>query len=262
MVKTSYQDLLPEAVDLAERAAKIAVGYFRKSLLIEMKENHTPVTIADKKTEEWLRGELDKRFPEHGIIGEEFGHGSRAGSELTWTVDPIDGTRSFIRGIPLWGTLLGLMHGDEPVLGVMVLPGLDETYSAAAGTGTMCNGHPVHVSPLQGLENAVVAVGDRGCFSSEGQSSVLAKIDEKAALVRGYTDCFGHSLVIRGAVDAMLDPLVSIWDIAPIACLVREAGGQYGNFAGKATVRDTTFATCGGGVADDVWALCGKKGKK
>src|ERR1700744_1436846 len=104
-----YEYLLEEAADIAERASKIALSYFRQALLIEMKENHTPVTIADKKTEEWIRGELSKAFPDHGILGEEFGEEASA-SEFLWTIDPIDGTRSFVRGIPLFGTLLGLLH--------------------------------------------------------------------------------------------------------------------------------------------------------
>src|ERR1700750_2908714 len=127
-----YEMLLEEATDIDDRASKIALSYCRQALLIEMKENHTPVTIADKKTEEMIRKELGKSFPDHGIIGEEFGE-EGADKEFTWTIDPIDGTRSFIRGIPLFGTLLGLLRNNEPVIGVMVLPAINETYVAAQG---------------------------------------------------------------------------------------------------------------------------------
>src|SRR3989338_7153585 len=118
MEDLSYQELVEAAADIAEEAGKVALSYFRKSILIEMKENLTPVTIADKKTEEKIRAELTAAFPGFGIMGEEFGEES-PNAEFVWTVDPIDGTSSFIRGIPLFGTLLGLLHKGEPVGGVM-----------------------------------------------------------------------------------------------------------------------------------------------
>jgi histidinol phosphatase-like enzyme (inositol monophosphatase family) len=240
-----FAELLHAAIDIAESAAEVAKSYFRGALLIEIKDNQTPVTIADKKTEEVIRREVERRFPDHGILGEEFGHAPRERSELTWTIDPIDGTRSFIRGIPLWGTLLGVLHRDEPVVGVMVLPMLGETYAAAKGMGTQCNGTPIHVSPVGKFDKAVVSVGDRSCFSSTKTLSVLERLENEAELVRSYTDCFGHALVARGGADAMIDPMVSVWDVAPIACIVEEAGGRYGNFEGRRTVHDSTFVTCG-----------------
>ena len=238
-----YEDMLDTAVDIAERAGQVALSYFRQAILIEMKANHTPVTMADKKTEEMIRGELAKEFPNHGLLGEEFeNHATDA--EFVWTIDPIDGTRSFIRGIPLWGTLVGLLHRGEPVLGVMVLPALDETYSAAKGCGTFCDGVQLHVSATQSLEAAIVSCGDTNCFESVGRRPLLDAVQNKAELCRGYTDCFGHALMVRGAVDAMIDPLVSIWDIAPIACIVKEAGGEYFAFNGAETIQETSFITC------------------
>lgn len=239
----AYEELLEEVVDITEKAARMALSYFRQPILIEMKENMTPVTIADKKTEEWIRSELEKRFPEFGILGEEFGELSTKG-DLVFTIDPIDGTRSFIRGIPLFGTLVGLLHKGEPVLGVMVLPTLEETYMAAQGTGAFCNGHQLHVSPTVALESALVGHGDTNCFEDSGKMKMLKSLLDKAALARGYTDCFGHSLVLRGAMDAMIDPVVSIWDVAPIACLMDEAGGEYFSFSGESTIQDSSFITC------------------
>ena len=240
---STYAELVQEVVHITENAARMALHYFRQPLLIEMKENHTPVTVADKKTEEYIRGELEKRFPEMGILGEEFGELSRK-SDMVWTIDPIDGTRSFIRGIPLFGTLVGLLHRGRPVLGVMVLPALEETYFAAEGTGTFCNGHQLRVSPTVSLEAAVVSYGDTNCFEDAGKIAMLKNTIDKAHLARGYTDCFGHALVIRGAVDAMIDPVVSIWDVAPIACLVEEAGGAWFSFNGTEDLRETSFISC------------------
>jgi histidinol phosphatase-like enzyme (inositol monophosphatase family) len=249
-----YELVLEEAADIAERASKIALSYFRQALLIEMKENHTPVTIADKKTEEMIREELSQVFPNHGILGEEFGE-QGSDSDYVWTVDPIDGTRSFIRGIPLFGTLLGLLERGEPVIGVMVLPALDETYLAAKGMGAFCDGVQLHVSATQTLESSVISCGDYPCFEAIGKKHYLQKLMERAELVRGYTDCFGHSLLLRGAVDAMVDPVVSPWDVAPLACLVREAGGDYFTFEGERTHAGKSFISCTPALRDELLKL-------
>ncbi len=251
---SAYAELVQEVVHIAENASRIALQYFRQPILIEMKENMTPVTVADKKTEEYIRSELEKRFPEMGILGEEFGEVSRK-SDLVWTIDPIDGTRSFIRGIPLFGTLVGLLHKGRPVLGTMVLPALDETYFAAEGTGTFCNGHQLHVSPTATLESAFLGYGDVDAFENAGKLKVMAALQEKSHTARSYTDCFGHALVLRGAMDAMIDPLVSIWDIAPIACLVEEAGGDWFSFDGTEDLRETSFITCAPGLKRQILEL-------
>jgi histidinol-phosphatase len=240
---SAYAELVQEVVHITENAARTALGYFRQPLLIEMKENHTPVTVADRKTEEYIRTELEKRFPDFGILGEEFGEVSKK-SDLVWTIDPIDGTRSFIRGIPLFGTLVGLLHRGRPVLGAMVLPALEETYFAAEGTGAFCNGHQLHVSPTATLESAFVGHGDVDAFENAGKKKALLALIDKAHTARGYTDCFGHSLVLRGAMDAMVDPVVSLWDIAPIACLIEEAGGEWFSFNGTEDLRETSFVSC------------------
>ncbi len=240
---TNYEYILETATDIAERASDIALSYFRQALLIEMKENQTPVTIADKKTEEMIRAEVAKAFPGHGILGEEFGH-ERTNSDFIWTIDPIDGTRSYIRGIPLWGTLVGLLEKGEPVIGVMVLPALDETYVAGKGLGAFCNGVQLHVSAAKSLESSVVSCGDLNCFDSTGRREYLQTLSKRSELIRGYTDCFGHALVARGSVDAMVDPLVSIWDIAPLACIIKESGGEYFNFEGDTSIQSTSFITC------------------
>lgn len=240
---SDLRSVLDEAIDITERASDIALSHFRKSLLIEMKANHTPVTVADKKTEEMIRKEISRRFPSHGILGEEFGTES-GNAEYVWTVDPIDGTRSFIRGIPLFGTLLGLLRKGEPILGVMVLPALKETYWAAEGLGTFCNENQLHVSPVATVEKALVSCGDVSCFESTGNMRLLLSLMRRAELVRGYTDCFGHALLLRGSVDAMIDPLVAPWDVAPIACLVKEAGGHSFSFDGKPILEATTFVSC------------------
>jgi histidinol-phosphatase len=244
--------LLESAIDIAERAGNLALSYFRQKILIEMKENMTPVTVADKKTEEFIRHEIAQRYSEHGILGEEF-ENSGLDREFVWTIDPIDGTRSFIRGIPLWGTLLGLLHRGEPVLGVMALPALDEVYSAAQGLGAFCNGVQIHASTVQTMEKSIVSVGDVTCFETAGRAQMLKSLQDKAELCRGYTDCFGHAMVARGAVDMMIDPLVSIWDVAPLAAIVTEAGGDYFDLeTGERTIRGKSFVTCNGFLRQEI----------
>lgn len=246
--------ILEQAVEIAESASRLALSHFRQAILIEMKENGTPVTIADKKTEEKIRAELEAVFPKHSILGEELGEVG-ADPDFVWTIDPIDGTRSFIRGIPLWGTLLGLLVKGEPAVGVVVLPAIGETYFAAKGQGAFCNGTQIHVSAARVLESAIVGCGDLSCFESAGKSEYHQALTKNAELVRGYTDCFGHAMVARGALDAMVDPLVSIWDVAPIACLVKEAGGEYYAFNGESTVREKSFLSSTPGLKKPLLAL-------
>lgn len=251
---TELDEILETAKDIAEEAAQLAFSYFRQPILIEMKENQTPVTVADKKTEEFIRKSLLEDFPGFGILGEELGEESTH-QQYVWTVDPIDGTRSFIRGIPLFGTLIGLLDRGKPIGGIMVLPALEETYWAGSGLGAFCNGHQIHVSQASHLKNSVTGVGDVYAFQEAGKEKLFHQLTEKTEICRGYTDCFGHSLVFRGALDAMVDPIVSVWDIAPLACLVEEAGGQYFDFQGEKTIQSKSFVTCGPGLRKEILSL-------
>lgn len=247
-------DILEAATEIAEQAAQLAFSYFRQPILIEIKDNQTPVTVADKKTEEFIRKSLLETFPGFGILGEELGEESTH-NQYVWTVDPIDGTRSFIRGIPLFGTLIGLLDRGEPIGGIMVLPALEETYWAGTDLGAYCNGHQIHVSQAHELKSAVMGVGDVYAFQEAGKEKLFRTLTEKTEICRGYTDCFGHSLVLRGALDAMVDPVISIWDIAPLACLVEEAGGEYFDFHGERTIQGKTFITSGPGLKKEILSL-------
>lgn len=251
---TDLEEILEEATDIVEEASEIALSYFRQAVLIESKADGTPVTIADKKTEEQIRKELERAFPKHGILGEEFGT-KDLDAEYVWTIDPIDGTRSFISGIPLFGTLVGLLHRGDPVVGIMVLPALNETYMAARGLGAYCDGVQLHVSQRSSLDGAFISCGDSSGFEAAGKKKMLHSLVDKVGNIRGYTDCFGHSLVLRGAADAMVDPIVSIWDVAPLACLVEEAGGEYFSLEGEATIQGKSFITCGPNLKHEILSL-------
>jgi len=247
------QVILPMAVDIAEEASEIAYSYFRKKILIETKQDLSPVTMADKSTEEFIRQKLKNAFPSCGILGEEFGL-ENGDFEYVWTVDPIDGTRSFIRGIPLFGTLLGLLHKGIPVLGVVVLPAIEETYWAGHQLGAFCNGVAIRVSTIHTLGNAMVGCADISAFRETKRLPMLNHLMEKTELLRGYTDCFGHVMVARGALDAMVDPVVAPWDVVPLACLITEAGGQYSDCNGDPGYQKS-FMTFTSGLRKDLFDL-------
>ena len=199
---------------------------------------------------EWFDRESFFRVRGESKLGEESTH-----NQYVWTVDPIDGTRSFVRGIPLFGTLIGLLDKGEPIGGIMVLPALEETYWAGADLGAYCNGHQIHVSQAHDLKKSVLGMGDVYAFQEARKEKLFQALVDKTEICRGYTDCFGHSLVLRGALDAMVDPVVSIWDIAPLACLIEEAGGEYFDFNGERTIRSSSFVTCGPGLKKEILAL-------
>ena len=206
--------------------------WFRTEINVETKPDQSPVTIADRKVEEILRKKITRAFPDHGIIGEEFGEDG-AGSEWVWTIDPIDGTRSFIRGLPMFASLIALLHKGEPVLGIISLPALGETAWAVQGRGAYCGNRKLNVSSHGRLKGATVATADLYCFKEKKCMRLFNQLHRGAEIVRTYPDAFGHLMAVRGAVDVMVDPWAHIWDFAPCKVLVREAGGEFANFTGN-----------------------------
>lgn len=220
------------ALSCLQPATAEIMKWFRADLTVQQKADSSPVTIADKNAEEILRKKISAKFPGFGIIGEEFGNENPA-AEWTWTIDPIDGTRSFIRGIPLFATLLSLLHRGEPVLGIIALPALGETTWAVKGKGAYCGEQRLQVSQYENISGAVVATADRYCFKTKKCMHLFNQLNKQATLCRTYPDAFGHLLAIRGAVDVMVDPWAYIWDFAPCKILAEEAGGTFANFTGK-----------------------------
>lgn len=227
---------LMEAKDTALSFLKPAIvetlKWFRADFKVELKEDQSPVTIADKNTEEILRNHISKNFPDHGIIGEEFGSETDHG-EWVWTVDPIDGTRSFIRGLPFYSILISLLHHGEPVIGIVSFPALGETYWGVKGQGTYCGDLKIQVSEETQISKSLVATADRYCFEEKKCLFLLDYLSREASLIRTYPDAFGHILAIRGAADVMVDPWAYIWDFAPLKILAEEAGGVFLNFKGS-----------------------------
>ena len=197
-----------------------------RAVEVEMKADGTPVTEADRAAERAIRGVLGEAYPDVGILGEEYGEAEGAGNtSAKWIIDPIDGTISFARGIPLFGTLIALLEEGEPVLGLIDLPALGERYIGWRGAGCRRNGELVHVSEQADLGAALLSHGDPICFEWAGQRGVYERLGQEVKLLRGYTDAFGHAQVLSGSVDAMVDCDLNPWDAAATRLLCEGAGG-------------------------------------
>ena len=216
--------LLDEVIGIASSAGELTLKWFHGSGLdVRTKQDGTVVTEADVAAEDLIRSKLRARFPNDGIFGEERGE-STGKSGRQWIVDPIDGTVSFVRGVPLYSTLLALVDDDGPALGVICLPALGETVAAGRGLGAFYNGTPCHVSDTDDLSNALVTAS---AFDADwwGSGPLLA-IATSGAQTRTWGDGYGYSLVATGRADAMVEPPVKPWDIAPMLTIVPEAGGR------------------------------------
>ena len=223
------REMLSEACDIVRQTRALIETALETGFTHRSKADGSFVTDVDIAVEEKARTLLASRFPMHGIIGEELSE-IDSGHALTWVIDPIDGTKSFRHGVPLYGTLLALLHGEDPILGVIDLPGLGRTYSAARGLGTRCNGRPVTLEDLPGdepLEKEIIGIGDRHQFVSAGRTKVFDGLMQAHPGVRTYTDCFGHALALEGAVGAMVDFDLRLWDTTASKVLMEEAGGRY-----------------------------------
>lgn len=225
-----------KAVTASER---ITLKYFNSRFKVDYKSDKSPVTIADKSCEKFLVKELSKKFPDHGFYGEEFGEVS-AKHETRWIIDPIDGTRNFTRGIPYWGTLCGLEHEGKIVAGIMALPALKEVYYASKGQGAHKNGQKIRVSKIKELEKSTVVFGGLNFFLGSKYEEGFEEIVRAAYHDRGFGDCFGYTFVANGSAEAMLDPIVSPWDVAAIKIIIEEAGGIFTDFEGDSTIYSRT----------------------
>ncbi len=247
------------ALSFMKPAKTEVLKWYRGQFSVDLKEDRSPVTIADRKAEEILRKKISQHFPEHGIIGEEFGS-DNSDAEWVWTIDPIDGTRSFVRGLPLFASMIALLHKGEPVLGIIELPALGETAWAVKGKGAFANGKLLKVSSQPRLKGAFVAVADHYCFRSEKCTFLYNRLNQEAGIVRTYPDAFGHLMAIRGVVDVMVDPLAKIWDYAPCKILVQEAGGRFANFSGnKASIEEGTAVVGNSKIVQQVRKIFAEK---
>ncbi len=228
------------AVELAKLGGALTLKYFQTSGVdVERKGDDSPVTIADKQAEELIRQELSQRFPDDAILGEEFG--TQAGTtEYQWIVDPIDGTKSFISGVPIYSTLIGIVRNRECLGGVIYIPALDEIVFAAKGNGswhsirgnapTQC-----HVSSRKLAEGLFVTT-QFDSFSRRGAGEGYRQLEQAAYISRTWGDGYGYLLVATGRAEVMVDPIANPWDLAAVQPVVEEAGGKFTSWSGESTV--------------------------
>jgi len=217
-------ELLDFAVDLAVAAGALALRHFLTPIVVQHKADRSPVTVADRETERFLREAIERRFPDDGIVGEEYGV-LRPDSHRRWFFDPIDGTRSFVRGVPFWGTMIALVEGGEPVLGVVRLPALDETVCAARGEGCRWNGATARVSEVGEIGDALILTTDAESMPAVGREAAWNRLRSAGGLCRTWGDCYGYALVATGRAEAMIDPVLNEWDAAALFPIIEEAGG-------------------------------------
>jgi myo-inositol-1(or 4)-monophosphatase len=249
---TTTREYLDFATEIAFRAGRQALSYFQTGVEADRKEDLSPVTIADRAGEELLRRLIHERFPGHAVMGEEMG--ASGDSRHRWILDPIDGTRSFVRGVPLFGVLVALEIEGEPVVGVCYLPALDEMVAAGRGEGCRWNGRPARVSSVSSLENALVSLTEPATLS-DMHPGFWERLKKKAGAIRGYSDCYGHVLVATGRAEVMLDPVMNVWDNAAFLPILEEAGGTFTDWSGRRTIDGGSAISTNGVLRDAVLAL-------
>ncbi len=248
---SAYQEELQFALSLADESRRIVLSHYGSQLKIEWKGDASPVTKADKEAEEALRKRIAKTTPGYGVIGEEFGH-EPGSTDREWVLDPIDGTKSFIRRVPLFGTLIALLEKGEPVVGVIDLPALGERVYATRGGGCFHNDRKCRVSKVAKLGDALLLDGCVTTMERLGYGPAWAGLRQKARSHRGWGDCYGHFLVATGSAEIMADPVVEIWDVAPMAVILPEAGGRFTSFLGRGSIRDRSGISSNGQLHDEV----------
>lgn len=252
------------AVDIAHEAGDVTLQHFRREdLQVERKADQSPVTVADRAAEELLRKRIGQRFPEDGVVGEEFGT-SGGTSGYQWVLDPIDGTKSFIHGVSLYTTLVAVLNDDDPVLGVIHAPALAETVFAAKGGGCWYQGdakvapRPARVSTIARLDESLLVTTEIACFTTERSKDamdVFMRLQRAARLVRTWGDGYGYMLVATGRAEVMIDPAVNLWDAAPLQTIIEEAGGQFSDWRGNPTIHAEDAIATNGLVGEEVLAL-------
>jgi len=229
MSEPALSDCLDVATEAAYLAGRRTLSYFNTPISIDTKADNTPVTIADHESEQIIRQRIVKSFPDHTILGEETGQ-SAGHPDYKWIIDPIDGTKTFVQGVPLYGVLIGLEIRNEPVVGVIYMPALDEMVMAARGLGCRWNGRPARVSGTDRLEKAFVCVSDMRMAEARGAG--YGNLMKHSRLQRTWGDCYGYALVATGRADVMVDSKLSPWDCAAIVPIIQEAGGRFTSWAG------------------------------
>ena len=249
----TYQKELKTALKAAKAAGKVQLKGLSQLKKIEFKEDHSPVTVIDRQCEDIIRGTILKAFPDDGFLGEESGY-LEGKSGRRWIVDPLDGTRPYLRGIPTFSVLIALEDKDRFIVGVMYFPALKETYFATEGSGAFLNDRPIHVSrtdklnKVMGTSQGFVEKAD----TDEGKK--LFELMKKWDYNYGFMDAYSYASLAAGRLDLAVNLIDKPWDCAAAACVISEAGGQYSDIAGKQTIYEGSIVFSNGKLHQDALA--------
>jgi histidinol-phosphatase len=251
----NLQRYLDFTTDLAYRAGKITLGYFNAGVRPDYKADDTPVTAADRAAEEFIRGEIEKKYPGHALLGEEFGASASESATCRWIIDPIDGTKSFLRGVPLYAVLIGLEIEGVIQVGAAYFPGTDEMLCAATGLGAWWNGRRARVSEIGNFDRAFVCYTNVRNMARHGRGPAWERLNAAAYASRGWSDAYGYLCVATGRAEAMLDPVMAIWDCGPFPVIFREAGGYFGSWDGREGHTFNEALACNAALKDHILEL-------
>jgi histidinol phosphatase-like enzyme (inositol monophosphatase family) len=230
-MSVTNKDLLEAVAEVSRLAGEAALKHFRAVLEVETKADGSPVTRADREAEQAVRAWLAKRFPGDGVVGEEFGE-TNPGAPRRWFIDPVDGTKSFVRGVPLWGSMVGVMDGDTVLAGAIAYPAIGEWLAAARGEGCWWNGGRCQVSGAADLAHATVLATDERFSCDVRKKAAWDVLAGRAAVARSWGDCYGYLLVATGRAELMTDGVLHPWDAVPLVPIIEEAGGVLTDWTG------------------------------
>jgi histidinol-phosphatase len=242
------------AIELAEMADALTLGAFRRHLEVRTKADGTWVTATDEGVERRLREQIRAWFPDHAVLGEEDGRDGPDDAP-TWVIDPIDGTTNFVKGNPIFATLIGVQVDGQEVAGVVSAPALGTRFDGALGSGARQDGRSIQVSRVDRLEDAEVALGGLDVFAAHGRLPLADVLATRAARVRGYGDFWQHCLVAAGSTDVALEAEVKLWDLAAVKAVVEAAGGRFTDLGGTRTSDGGSALASNGLLHDEVLAL-------
>lgn len=233
------------AANTAFKAGKITLGYFNMGIQPEYKADNSPVTAADRAAEQFIRAEIEQNFPDHAILGEEYGLTGNPNATHKWIIDPIDGTKSFMRGVPLYAVLIGLEIDGEIRVGAAYYPGTDELLTGFEGGGAWWNGKRTYTSKNSDLEKSYVCFTNIMNMEKFNHGKEWDLISKRAFSARGWSDAYGYLLVATGRAEVMLDPVMNEWDCGPFPVILREANGYFGSWDGQEGHQHGESLACG-----------------
>jgi histidinol-phosphatase len=260
-MNSDWRSRYEAAIEAARQAGQIALRYYDAAVAVEWKPDASPVTVADREAEQHLRTALLGKFPADGFLGEEYGdHPGSSG--FRWIVDPIDGTRSFVRNVPVWATLVGLEHRGDMIAGVVVAPALGNVYHALRGDGAYRDGRRIHVSDIDRLADAQLFYSSVSWFARADRKEGFLDLSGRTQRQRGFGDYWGFVLVAQGSGEVMVDHGVHAWDVAAVLPIVEEAGGRLTDWDGNRTIHRPDVLASNGRLHDEALAILrGNDGK-